>query len=683
MSADVHGFGVDFGSTRLVVSQAVLAEERLLPRLVRNELGGDATAAVVSFVGSERRVGEDAVSQVSVNGANTVTDLAVLLGAEDKAAAVPERRFALEGETVTFEGGRQLSLTQVLAMLLGKSKRQAEAAAGGAGVTSTVVAVPAAYTAARRAAVRDAARIAGCAAPQTVSNVEALFVRHLFQLQGGNDADVAEDAAPLAVGKVLYVDMGHSTTSLLVASVAERKKLAAATLAHGGRDFDNALFDAACKVAKSKLSLEIAPRSKAGYRLRAACNKSKKVLSTIASTQVSVECLQDDKDLSLTVSRDEMERACSGVTESLRAAIAKVLEEAGGDEVELVEVVGGGCRIPAVQQAIEAAAGKPVSFHLDGSSAIALGAALIAAGTVAASGFDADGDEGGMEQAALDAAIATEAELLEQDAEAAARAALVNKYEAYIYEMRGQCDSSKHKALIPESVRTILNEAEEWLWDAGESASKDDFATRLGELESKVQSEASAYFDKVEEERKALEKELEEEAAKHAGEEKEDRDFRKLKKSDRLKLAIKNKEEGNELLKGGVCNQAAERYVRALTHCTKLHDMTPEEEEQVKALKLSIYLNLSQCYIKLKAYAKAAENASYALEIKDDAVKALFRRGVANTELKKYEDAIKDLKKAKALNDADTLIGKALERAEKGKSIQDAKQKKMYSKMFG
>ena len=46
----------------------------------------------------------------------------------------------------------------------------------------------------------------------------------------------------------------------------------------------------------------------------------------------------------------------------------------------------------------------------------------------------------------------------------------------------------------------------------------------------------------------------------------EDHDFRKLKKADRMRLVVKNKEEGTELFKGGNIRPAAARYQKALTH---------------------------------------------------------------------------------------------------------------------
>ena len=65
-------------------------------------------------------------------------------------------------------------------------------------------------------------------------------------------------------------------------------------------------------------------------------------------------------------------------------------------------------------------------------------------------------------------------------------------------------------------------------------------------------------------------------------------------------MLVKNKDEGTELFKGGSYRLAAARYHKALTHSTKFFDLSPEDEKEVSQLKLSLYLNLSQCYIKLE-----------------------------------------------------------------------------------
>jgi hypothetical protein len=77
----------------------------------------------------------------------------------------------------------------------------------------------------------------------------------------------------------------------------------------------------------------------------------------------------------------------------------------------------------------------------------------------------------------------------------------------------------------------------------------------------------------------------------------------KLKFPDRMRLVSKNKDEGTELFKGAVdvaqFRAAAARYNKALTHASKFVDLSPDQREEVNAMKLSLHLNVAACWLKI------------------------------------------------------------------------------------
>ena len=71
---------------------------------------------------------------------------------------------------------------------------------------------------------------------------------------------------------------------------------------------------------------------------------------------------------------------------------------------------------------------------------------------------------------------------------------------------------------------------------------------------------------------------------------------------------------------------AAARYQKSLTHCTKFFDLTKEDENEVNQLKLSLYLNLASCYIKLDNWEQVLRYCNDAINIDNNSIKGYFRR---------------------------------------------------------
>jgi len=87
------------------------------------------------------------------------------------------------------------------------------------------------------------------------------------------------------------------------------------------------------------------------------------------------------------------------------------------------------------------------------------------------------------------------------------------------------------------------------------------------------------------------------------------------------------KEEGNKLFVSGNYNDAAKAYSKALKYFDHLYGLEEDSKKAVDAVKLPCYLNLAAAQIKLQEYNDARLNCEKALDIEDNNVKALFRKG--------------------------------------------------------
>ena len=268
-----------------------------------------------------------------------------------------------------------------------------------------------------------------------------------------------------------------------------------------------------------------------------------------------------------------------------------------------------------------------------------------------------------------------------------------NQLESYIYEMQGVVEGrgkyAHHAGLLDkDTLSPLFEKAQQELWDAPEDSGESFFAERFASLKSAFEASAPQYLEAVEKEKEAeeaamrqAEKEAEEE--RKANGEDDDHDRRKLKSADRMRLVIRNKDEATELFKGKNYAHAAARYTKSLGHCSKFVDMTPDVKEEVAKVKLSLYLNLAMCYMKLEAWSKVVPNCKDALTFDENSVKALYRRGKAYFKLKKIDDANKDVKRALKLMPEDKNLLKLKKHIDASIKKAKAKEKKMAQAMFG
>jgi len=107
----------------------------------------------------------------------------------------------------------------------------------------------------------------------------------------------------------------------------------------------------------------------------------KEVLSANKFVMVGIEELAYDIDFSKKIERSEFEEECGHLFSKVIPPIEEVLKKANlsASDLDLVEIIGGGVRIPHVQDQISEYLKKDVSMHINGDDSMALGTSLIAA----------------------------------------------------------------------------------------------------------------------------------------------------------------------------------------------------------------------------------------------------------------------------------------------------------------
>jgi heat shock protein 4 len=261
--------------------------------------------------------------------------------------------------------------TQILGMILSNLKTIAEKNLG-TSVVDCVIGIPVYFTELQRRAYIDAASIAGMRPLRLMHETTATALAYGIYKTDLSDAD------PI---NVVFVDIGHASMQVCVAAF---KKGQLKILGHsfdrccGGRDFDEVLFNYFADKFKEEYKINVTTNARASIRLRAACEKMKKVLSANPEAPLNIECLMDEKDVRGFIKRDQFEALSAPILERVKGPCEKALAESklSLDKISAVEVVGSGSRIPAILKILSSVFGKEPSRTLNASECIARGCAL-------------------------------------------------------------------------------------------------------------------------------------------------------------------------------------------------------------------------------------------------------------------------------------------------------------------
>jgi len=150
----------------------------------------------------------------------------------------------------------------------------------------------------------------------------------------------------------------------------------------GGEDFDNIIVDWAAEEFRKKYKMDIKDNARALRRLRTACERAKRVLSSSTQATIEVDSLADGNDLNLTLTRAKFESMCDSLFRKSMEPVEQVLRDAKMSKADIHDIVlvGGSTRIPRIQQLLrDFFNGKELCQSINPDEAVAYGAAVQAA----------------------------------------------------------------------------------------------------------------------------------------------------------------------------------------------------------------------------------------------------------------------------------------------------------------
>ncbi|XP_056400090.1 heat shock cognate 71 kDa protein-like [Hyla sarda] len=371
--------GIDLGTTYSCVG--VFQHGKV--EIIANDQGNRTTPSYVAFTDTERLIGDAAKNQVAMNPTNTVFDAKRLIGRRFDDPVVqadmkhwpftvindggrPKMQVDYKGETKTFYP------EEISSMVLVKMKEISEAYLGKT-INNAVITVPAYFNDSQRQATKDAGTISGLNVLRIINEPTAAAIAYGLDKKVGGERNV------------LIFDLGGGTFDVSILTIEDgifEVKSTAGDTHLGGEDFDNRMVNHFVGEFKRKHKKDITENKRAIRRLRTACERAKRTLSSSTQASIEIDSLFEGIDFYTSLTRARFEELNADLFRGTLEPVEKSLRDAKLDKAQIHDIVlvGGSTRIPKIQKLLQDFFnGRELNKSINPDEAVAYGAAVQAA----------------------------------------------------------------------------------------------------------------------------------------------------------------------------------------------------------------------------------------------------------------------------------------------------------------
>ena len=257
---------------------------------------------------------------------------------------------------------------EISSMVLTKMKDTAEAYLGKK-TDNAVITVPAYFNDSQRQATKDAGTIAGLNVMRIINEPTAAAIAYGLDKKIGGERNV------------LIFDLGGGTFDVSILTIEDgifEVRSTSGDTHLGGEDFDNRLVNHFIAEFKRKYKKDITGNKRAVRRLRTACERAKRTLSSGAQASIEIDSLFEGIDFYTSITKAKFEELNADLFRGTLEPVEKALRDAKDiDKAKIHEIVlvGGSTRIPKIQKLLQDFFnGKELNKSINPDEAVAYGA---------------------------------------------------------------------------------------------------------------------------------------------------------------------------------------------------------------------------------------------------------------------------------------------------------------------
>ncbi len=367
--------GIDLGTT----NSCVAVVENGNPVVVTNSEGSRTTPSIVAYTDSgERLVGQIAKRQAVTNPENTVYAVKRLIGRKIDSEEVRKAAKMMPYQIISAKNGdawveckgRQMSPSEISAIILKRMKETAEDYLGEE-VKEAVITCPAYFNDSQRSATKDAGKIAGLEVLRVINEPTAAALAY--------GMDKKESS------KIAVFDLGGGTFDISILELSEGVFEVLSTCGDtflGGEDFDQRVINYLVERFQEEQKIDLGKDRMALQRIKEAAERAKCELSPSLETDINLPFISADKSgpkhLNLRLTRAQLEGLVMDLIDRLEEPCRIAMKDANltPAQIDQVILVGGGTRMPKVQDKVKEIFGKEPNRSVNPDEVVAIGASI-------------------------------------------------------------------------------------------------------------------------------------------------------------------------------------------------------------------------------------------------------------------------------------------------------------------